>query len=176
MQDFLRAPLGRRSTPSLPKITDPVLSCFTCNMQLANTQNKPDILVTERGGQPVLAVEVKRHAFDDAARQQIAAYSEAVGAEFVMGIDPRQIVVAPTREGVPDWGRAIQLSTVDILQHYSNFPNIDQIEGFYLESLVEAWLQDFALSWKSERPPGHNDLEKIGLALRLRNSETHSES
>jgi hypothetical protein len=145
-------------------------------MQLTSTQDKPDILVTERGGQPVLAVEVKRQPFDDSARQQIAAYSEAVGAEFVMGIDPHEIVVAPTCEGVPDWGRAIRLSTVDILQNYSNLPNVDQIEDFYLESLVEAWLQDFALSWKSERPPGHNELEKIGLVPRLRNSETHSES
>ncbi len=145
-------------------------------MQLIPTGQKADILVTALQGQPLLAVEVKRHRFDQSARQQIATYSQAVGAEFVMGIDPQQILVAPTRNGLPDWEHAITLSTKSILRHYTDVSDLESVEGFYLESLAEAWLRDFSFSWKSKRPPGFDELEQIGLASRLHNSETHSQS
>jgi hypothetical protein len=144
-------------------------------MQLIPTEQKADILVTASQGQPLLAVEVKRHTFDQSARQQVAKYSEAVGAEFVMGIDPRQIIVAPTRDGLPDWEHAITLPTSSILRHYTDVSDLETVEDFYLESLTEGWLRDFSYSWKSKRPPGYDELDQIGLASRLRNSETHSQ-
>lgn len=143
-------------------------------MQLISIEQKADILVTALQGQPLLAVEVKRHRFDQSARQQIEKYSQAV--EFVMGIDPRQIIVAQTRNGLPDWEHAITLSTKSILSHYTDVSDLESIEGFYLESLTEAWLRDFSFSWKSKRPPGYDELDQIGLASRLHNSETHSQS
>ena len=142
-------------------------------MQLISTEQKPDILVTASQGQPLLTVEVKRRPFDQYARQQIENYSQAVGAEFVMGIDPRQIIIAPTRNGLPDWEHAITLSTNSILRHYTDVPDLENVEEFYLEGLTEAWLRDFSFAWKSKRPPGYDELDQIGLALRLRNSETH---
>src|SRR5882724_3728744 len=145
-------------------------------MQQIPIEQRADILVTASQGQPLLAVEVKRHPFDQSARQQIEKYSLAVGAEFVMVIDPRQILVAPTRNGRPDWEHAIALSTNSILRHYTNVPDLESVEDFYLESLTEAWLRDFSFSWKSKRPPGYDELDQIGLASRLRNSETHSQS
>lgn len=144
-------------------------------MQLITPEKKPDILVTAREGYPVLLVEVKRRALNQVARRQIAEYSKYVKADFVMGIDPQRIIVAPIRNGVPDWQQAITLPTMDILRQYSDLQTLDQIEDFYLEGLVEAWLQDFAFSWKSEHPPGYSELDRIGLASRLRNSETHTE-
>jgi hypothetical protein len=144
-------------------------------MQLIPTEQQADILVTASQGQPLLVVEVKRHRFDQSARQQIAKYSQAVGAEFVMGIDPRQIIVAPTRNGLPDWDRAITLSTSSILRHYTDVSDLESIEDFYLESLTEGWLRDFSFSWKSKRPPGYDELDQIALASRLHNSETHSQ-
>lgn len=145
-------------------------------MQQIPIEQKADILVTASQGQPLLVVEVKRHPFDQSARKQIENYSQAVGAEFVMGIDPRQILVAPTRNGRPDWEHAITLSTSNILRHYTDVPDLGSVEDFYLESLTEAWLRDFSFSWKSKRPPGYDELDQIGLASRLHNSETHSQS
>ncbi len=139
------------------------------------SEKRPDILVTAREGKPILAVEVKRREFDRAARQQITEYSRSAGADFVMGIDPHYVIVAPTRNGSPIWEQAITLSTVSVLRKYSDLPTLDHIEDFYLEGLIEAWLQDFAFAWKSERPPGYDELDRIGLASRLRNSETHAE-
>lgn len=144
-------------------------------MQLIPTEQRADILVKASQGQPLLAVEVKRHAFDQAARQQVAKYSQAVGAEFVMGIDPRQIIVARTRNGLPDWEHSITLPTSSILRHYTDVSDLETVEDFYLESLTEGWLRDFSYSWKSKRPPGYDELDQIGLASRLRNSETHSQ-
>lgn len=143
--------------------------------QLIPTEQRADILVTGSEAQPLLVVEVKRHSFDQSAGQQLAEYSRAVGAEFVMGIDPRQIVVAPTRNGLPDWEHAIKLSTSSILRHYTDVSDLESVEDFYLESLTEGWLRDFSYSWKSKRPPGSDELDQIGLASRLRNSETHSQ-
>jgi hypothetical protein len=93
-----------------------------------------------------------------------------------MVVDPRQILVAPTRHGLPDWEHAIKLSTSSILRHYADVPDLESVEDFYLESLTEAWLRDFSFSWKSKRPPGYDELDRIGLASRLLNSETHSQS
>jgi hypothetical protein len=133
-----------------------------------------DILVTGEQGQPLLVVEIKRRAIDQNIRQQIARYSKSVGAEFLMGIDPQNILVAKTLSGLPDWSGVVKLSTPTILSHYGDVQNLERVEGFYLQGLIEAWLRDFSFSWKSQRPPGYEELSRIGLASRLRNSETHT--
>ena len=144
-------------------------------MQLISKEQNADILVTASQGQPLLVVEVKRRPFDQSARQQVERYSQAVGAEFVMGIDPQEIIVAPARNGQPDWDHAVTLSTSRILRHYAEVPDLESVEAFYLESLIEAWLRDFSFSWKSQTPPGYDELDQIGLASRLRNSVTHTQ-
>lgn len=139
-------------------------------------EQRADILVTAEQGQPLLIVEVKRRPLDQSVRHQLTRYSQAVGADFVMGIDPQHIVVAKTRNGLPDWDKAIKLSTKDVLSNYANVQDLEQVEEFYLESLIQAWLRDFSFSWKSQSPPGFKELAAIGLAARLRNSETHTRS
>jgi hypothetical protein len=37
----------------------------------------------------------------------------------------------------------------------------------YLTGLITAWLRDLAYHWKSEKPPGADELNRIGLASRL---------
>lgn len=150
-------------------------SAWYLDMQTHPTNESADILVTAPQGQPLLVVEVKRHTLDPNVREQLAKYSQAIVADFVMSVDPQQITVAPTQNGKPRWEQAIILPTDSILRHYTDVPSFDEIEGFYLESLVEAWLQDFSLSWKSALPPGYEELDRIGLASLLRNSETHAQ-
>jgi hypothetical protein len=145
-------------------------------MQAIPTDQGIDILVTEPAGKSLLVVEVKRPHFYQEARLQLANYAQAVGAEFVMAVDPENILVAPTHDGLPQWERAITLATGNVLRHYAEVPDLSRIEGFYLESLVEAWLRDFSFSWKTTHPPGYDELEQIGLASRLRHSQTHSQA
>ncbi len=145
-------------------------------MQVLPAHPKVDILVTAAQSNPLLVVEVKRRKFDGAARDQVSLYSRAVGADFVMAVDPWQILTAPTQGGSPDWERAVALPTASILRHYTEVSEVDKIEGFYLESLIESWLRDFSFSWKHERPPGYDELERIGLASRLHDSETHAQA
>ena len=145
-------------------------------MQVIPTHPQMDIIVTASEGNPLLVVEVKRRSFDQTARDQLSSYSRAVDPDFVMGVDLQQIFVAPTQGGSPDWGRAITLPTASILQHYADVSGIEKMEGFYLESLIESWLRDFSFSWKHDRPPGYDELERVGLASRLRNSETHAQT
>ena len=145
-------------------------------MQVLPVHRDVDILVTGVQGNSLLAVEVKRRKFDQAARDQMSSYSRVVGADFVMAVDLQQILAAPTRDGSPNWARAVTLPTASIIRHYTDVSEVAKIEGFYLESLIESWLRDFSYSWKHERPPGYAELEKIGLASRLRNSETHAQA
>lgn len=133
-----------------------------------------DIFVTGEQGQPLLVVEVKRRPLDQNIREQIKRYSKAVEAEFIMGVDPQYILVAKTLSGLPDWSNAIKLATPTILRQYGNFQSLERVEGFYLQALIEAWLRDFSFSWKSQKPPGYEELSRIGLAERLRKSETHT--
>ena len=133
-----------------------------------------DIFVTGEHGQPLLVVEVKRRPLDQDIREQIKRYSKAVDAEYIMGVDPHHILVAKTLSGLPDWSNGIKLSTPTILRHYDDDQDLNRVEGFYLQALIKAWLRDFSFSWKSERPPGYEELSRIGLAARLRNSETHT--
>jgi len=137
---------------------------------------RADMLVTEPHGSPLLVVETKRRRIDQAVRRQLEDAVTSVRPAFVMTVDPDQIVVAPTHNGTVDWGHSITLITAAILGQYADVPNFDRMEGFYLETLVEAWLRDLAQGWKSARPPGYQELEGIGLAARLRGSEVHAEA
>ena len=143
-------------------------------MQVISTTHQPDILVTAPEGRTLLVVEVKRVPFYKEALEELAEYSEAIGPEFVMTVDPARIVAAPTLNGVPQWDRAITMTMSSILSHYGDVGSLERIEKFYLESLAEAWLRDLSFSWKFTRAPGFDELEEIGLASRLRYSETHS--
>ena len=108
--------------------------------------------------------------------RQIGEFAVSTRPAFVMAVDPQEILVTTTHEGVAEWERAIKLSTPSILRNYADSGSLDHVEGFYLESLVEAWLRDLAQGWKSAQPPGYEELEKIGLAARLRGSELHTEA
>ena len=106
-------------------------------MQSLPANHKADILVTISDGQPLLVVEVKRRSLNRNDWQQLEAHSRQTGAAFVMGVDPEYIQVVPTKNGEPLWSAGVTLETSSILGHYTaDNSALDQIEGFYLESLV----------------------------------------
>src|SRR5262249_16936001 len=113
---------------------------------------RADILVIGPDEKPILLVEVKRRKFDQPMLRQIGEFAGQISPAFVMVVDLREILVAPVFDGIVEWAQATELSTPKILRDYAETESFDRVEGFYLESLTEAWLRDFTHGWKSARP------------------------
>jgi len=143
------------------------------SLKLANV--RVDMLVTGPDESALLVVETKRRRIDPAMLRQIGESAAALRPAFVMAADPHEIVVAPAPNGTADWDHSIRLSTPAILRQYDDTANFDRMENFYFHTLVEAWLRDFTHAWKSARPPGYEELDKLGLVARLRGGEVHAE-
>jgi hypothetical protein len=101
-------------------------------MRLINEEQRGDIIVTAPRGQPVLVVEVKRRPLDTVAFEQLSAYSRVIKPQFVMAVDPRNIRIATTNSGIPDWKSGVTLSTPDILRRYTNAPDLQNVETILL--------------------------------------------
>ena len=131
-----------------------------------------DAAVVDRENHAVALVEVKTHPVETWATilpRQPANSAER--AAFVLAIDPNCIhLYRPAGE---DLGEPIvRLDTRQVLQHYDpEFPRKRVFES-YLLTLVEAWLRDLAYHWKSENPPGSEELARAGLLEKLEGGTT----
>jgi hypothetical protein len=131
-----------------------------------------DAAVVDRENHAIALVQVKAHPVERWAAilpGQLAKFSEP--AAFVLTIDPNRIhLYRPAGENL---GEPIaDLDTPQVLQHYDpEFPRKRVFEP-YLLTLVEAWLRDLAYHWKSENPPGSEELERAGLLEKLEGGTT----
>jgi|SRR5208337_5008871 hypothetical protein len=131
-----------------------------------------DAAVVDRENHTVALVEVKAHPVERWATilpRQLAKFAERVA--FVLTIDPNCIQLY--RSGGESLGEPIvRLDTRQVLQHYDpEFPR-ERVFESYLLTLVEAWLRDLAYHWKSEDPPGSEELGKAGLLEKLEGGTT----
>lgn len=131
-----------------------------------------DAAVVDRENHPVALIQVKAHPVERWATilpGQLAKSGERVG--YVLTIDPNGIQLY--RPGGESLGEPIvHLDTQQILQHYDpEFPRKRVFES-YLLTLVEAWLRDLAYHWKSENPPGSEELARAGLLEKLEGGTT----
>ena len=131
-----------------------------------------DAAVVDRENYTVALVEVKAHPVERWATilpRQLAKFAERVA--FVLTIDPNCIQLY--RSGGESLGEPIvRLDTRQVLQHYDpEFPR-ERVFESYLLTLVEAWLRDLAYHWKSEDPPGSEELRKAGLLEKLEGGTT----
>jgi hypothetical protein len=130
-----------------------------------------DAAVMDRENQPVALVQVKARPVEswEPFLKQLAKPEERV--DFVLTIDPNSIhLFKPSGE---DPGESIvHLDTRKVLQHYD--PELPQRRVFeaYLLTLVEAWLRDLAYHWKSQNPPGAEELRRAGLLEKLEGGST----
>ena len=126
-----------------------------------------DAAVVDRENHAVVLVQVNTHPVETWATilpKQLAKFAERVA--FVLTIDPNCIHLY--RPGQQNLGEPIvRLDTQQVLQHYDpEFPRKRVFES-YLLTLVEAWLRDLAYHWKSEEPPGFEELGRAGLLEKL---------
>jgi hypothetical protein len=131
-----------------------------------------DAAVMDRENHAVALVQVKAHPVERWAtilQRQLAKLTERVA--FVLTIDPDCIqLYRPEGESLGE--PIVHLETRQVLQHYDpGFPRKRVFES-YLLTLVEAWLRDLAYHWKSENPPGSEELGRAGLLEKLEGGTT----
>ncbi len=132
-----------------------------------------DAAVVDRENHAVALIQVKGHPVGDRwttlLPRQLARFGEQVA--FVLAIDPNSIALYRP-EGETLVGPIVQLDTRQVLQHYdTDFPNKRVFES-YLLTLVEAWLRDLAYHWKSDNPPGSEELRGAGLLEKVEGGTT----
>jgi hypothetical protein len=131
-----------------------------------------DAAVVDRENHPVALVQVKAHPVETWATtlpRQLEKLAERVA--YVLTIDPNRIQVY--RPGGESLGEPIvHLDTRQVLQHYDPEFSRKRVFESYLLTLVEAWLRDLAYHWKSEDPPGSEELAGTGLLEKLEGGTT----
>jgi hypothetical protein len=131
-----------------------------------------DAAVVDRENHPVALIQVKAHPVERWATilpSQLARFAERVA--FVLTIDPNCIhVYRPEGESLGE--PIVHLDTPQVLQHYDpEFPSKRVFEP-YLLTLAEAWLRDLAYHWRSEHPPGSEELGRAGLLEKVEGGTT----
>jgi hypothetical protein len=135
-----------------------------------------DIVVTRADGRPLLLAEVRSGGGGgEPARSQVDAYCARLLPDFALLATSSEVLIAPVDAGVVAWGRSLTLPTSKVLEAYSGGRDLTRAEGFYLASLVEAWLKDLALGWRGETPRGSDELATLGLRDALRGARVTSE-
>jgi hypothetical protein len=131
-----------------------------------------DIIVIDRDDRPIALVEVKpgvatREELQDWTRLLDHSHPSILFGIFV-DLEDIYLFRRDVREGT--FAPVAKLGTREILRHYDpDFAGKDTRYGsiqFFLdlvETLVTAWLRDLAYHWKSEHPPGVEELAPTGL-------------
>ena len=140
---------------------------------MSRTADYPfDTAVVDREDQTVALVEVKADPIErwrTILPRQLAKFAEDV--TFVLRIDLNSIQLY--RSGGEDLGEPIvRLDTPQVLQHYDTGFAGKRVFHSYLVTLVEVWLDDLAYHWKSEDPPGSEELGRAGLFEKIEGGTT----
>jgi hypothetical protein len=131
-----------------------------------------DAAVMDREDHTFAVVQVKAHPVErwtTILPGRLAKLDERVA--FVLAIDPNHIeLYRPGAEGLGE--PVVRLDTRQVLQHYDPALPGKRVFEPYLLTLVEAWLRDLAYHWKSENPPGSEELAQAGLLEKLEGGTT----
>ena len=132
-----------------------------------------DAAVVDRENHAVALIQVKAHPVGDRWRtnlpMQVARFGERVA--FVLTIDPNNIALYRAEaENLVE--PIVKLDTRQVLQHYDPEFLKKRVFESYLLTLVEAWLRDLAYHWKSDNPPGAEELRETGLLEKVEGGTT----
>jgi hypothetical protein len=132
-----------------------------------------DAAVVDRENHAVALIQVKAYPLGPKwatiLPKELARFAERV--DFVLAVDPAFIrLYRPAENDLGD--PIVRLDTPQVLQHYDPESSKRRLFEAYLLTLVEAWLRDLAYHWKSENPPGSEELQRAGLLARLEGGTT----
>ncbi len=124
-------------------------------------RSRPDILIRDRESRTIIIAEVQSNPpdkNDSRALDQLKRYVRAFGDDdtFAILADRDSIRIF---QGDPSCdSKPLTLPAPAILRYYdADFDSHVAYES-YLASLIEAWLNDLSIHWKSEHPPSENDV------------------
>ena len=132
-----------------------------------------DAAVVDRENHAVALIQVKTYPVGDRwmtiLPRQVARFGERVA--FVLTIDPNNIALYRAEaENLVE--PIVKLDTRQVLQHYDPEFLKKRVFESYLLTLVEAWLRDLAYHWKSDNPPGAEELRETGLLEKVEGGTT----
>ncbi|MBD2197258.1 MULTISPECIES: type I restriction enzyme HsdR N-terminal domain-containing protein [Calothrix] len=146
-----------------------------------------DIVALDKDEKIVLLVEVKatklegRDAKEEAISQLKSYLQNAKNTRFDLANETFAMFADLENIYIFKWdGKKfsdflISQETANTLSYYDPDFSSKTILGFYLKTLVEAWLRDLAYHWKSETPPASEKLAEIGLLQKLEGGTTYSQ-
>jgi len=91
--------------------------------------------------------------------------------EFILAVDLQHIFLYRP-EGQNLGEPIVRFDTPQILKLYDPGIAAKRVFYDYLVTLAEAWLRDLAYHWKSENPPGSEELKSTGLLERIAGGTT----
>jgi hypothetical protein len=120
---------------------------------------KPDILIRDRDGRSIIIAEVKDGLNDDShALDQLKHYVTALGDADTFGLLADRTNIRIFRGDPASDAQPVTLATSSILRYYDAEYDDQIAYESYLASLIEAWLNDLSIHWKSEHPPSEQDV------------------
>ena len=131
-----------------------------------------DAALLDRENHPVALVGLKAYPVENwtpLLPERLAASVENIA--YLLAVDTNYIrLYKPTGEKIGE--PIVQFDTRQVLQHYDPEYGNKRVFGPYLLTLVEAWLRDLAYHWKSEKPPGSDELARAGLLEKFEGGTT----
>lgn len=142
-----------------------------------------DIIAFNNIGKPILLIEVKSNGSKTVGRLQAKTAINKIVYYLNLAdqLIPFAMLVTPENIQIFQWDEKklskpiVCLQTADILSYYEPEFRDKRIFSLYLTTLVEAWLRDLAYHWKSQNPPGSQELEAISLLEKLADGTTQTE-
>ena len=127
----------------------------------------------DREGRRVLAVKALGRRLGPEDVPTWTGYLRPIvdGLPFAMLVDPAHIYVYKVDPDRPLEGPALVLETAAVLGRYSARVTEEPPSPYFLAAMTDAWLSDFARTWKYESPPGSAELSRLGLAHLLAGAE-----
>ncbi|HLP88240.1 MAG TPA: hypothetical protein VK184_06570 [Nostocaceae cyanobacterium] len=142
----------------------------------------PDIVVVDKNQEIALLVDIQIQPpqIGELKEQYLSQFSQLYlenannekDIRFAMSANLTNITIFKSNSEIVRQP-IVSFVSADILSHYEPDFSKKKILYLYFRTLLEAWLRDLAYHWKSEIPPGSQELAKIGLLEKLEGGDTY---
>lgn len=146
-------------------------------VEISEFDTRADIIGQDSDGKIVLLAKVKADYAEYKRVQELISTWQALNIfiPFAMFVDLDKIWIYQRQDNSFPKEPIKSFKTADVLCHYEAEFSQKRIFKPYMVRLVESWLRDLAYNWKSETPPGSEQLAAVGLLECLKGGTTQSD-